>query len=73
VVAGGQAVDPLGGGGERDPVACLAGPDGDPGRDVCLAGVRSLGLVSVVVKVSGRGRGFRVLSMVSGLLMVGFR
>jgi hypothetical protein len=29
LVGGGQAVDPLGGGGERDPVACLAGSDGE--------------------------------------------
>lgn len=29
LMGGGQAVDPLGGGGECDPVACLAGSDGE--------------------------------------------
>src|SRR5690606_22567486 len=40
VVGGGQAVDPLGGGGERDAVAGLAGADREPDRQVCLAGAR---------------------------------
>ncbi len=33
-----EAVDPLAGGGEQDPVSGLAGPDRDPGRQVGLAG-----------------------------------
>jgi hypothetical protein len=37
-VAGGQAVDPLGGGGEGDAVAGLAGPDGQADGEVGLAG-----------------------------------
>jgi hypothetical protein len=34
----GEPVDPFGGGGELDPVPCLAGPDRDPGSQVGLAG-----------------------------------
>jgi hypothetical protein len=35
--------DPLGGGGEQDPVPGLAGADGQPGREVGLAGAGSDG------------------------------
>jgi len=38
VVGAGEAVDPLGGGGEQDPVPGLARADRDPGREVRLAG-----------------------------------
>ena len=38
VVGVGEAGDPLGGGGERDAVAGLAGPDAQPGGQVGLAG-----------------------------------
>ena len=34
----GEPFDPLGGGGELDPVPGLAGPDGEAGREVGLAG-----------------------------------
>jgi len=39
----GQAGDPLAGGGEKDAVAGLAGPDGQPDGQVCFAGARSEG------------------------------
>ena len=38
VVRHGEAGDPFGGGGERDPVSCLAGPDAQPDGQVGLAG-----------------------------------
>ena len=38
MVRGGEPVDPLGGGGEQDPVPGLAGPDAQPGGEVGLAG-----------------------------------
>jgi hypothetical protein len=38
VLGGVKAVDPLLGGGERDAMACLAGPDGQGDRQVRLAG-----------------------------------
>jgi hypothetical protein len=38
VVRGGESVDPLGGGGEQDPVPGLAGADAEPGGEVGLAG-----------------------------------
>jgi hypothetical protein len=34
----GEAGDPVGGGGEQDPVPGLAGLDGQAGGDMCLAG-----------------------------------
>lgn len=40
MVGGGQAVDPLAGGGEQDAVPGLAGADRDPGGQVCFAGSR---------------------------------
>jgi hypothetical protein len=40
VVGVGEAGDPFGGGGERDPVPGLAGADRQPGRQVRLAGAR---------------------------------
>ena len=43
VVGVGEAVDPLGGGGEQDPVAGLASADGQPGGEVGFAGAGSDG------------------------------
>lgn len=43
MVGVGEAVDPLGGGGEQDPVAGLAGADGQSGGEVGFAGAGSDG------------------------------